>query len=225
MLFRSPYSRSSLMSLLYKEESFFFKERDFCFRQLEKSLNKSFEHDLCNSSYDFVVLDLIEERLDVVEDERGLCITLTQELIKNFSFKATKYYRYNDPERIYKVKLAMRSLFSNCIERKITPVILNPSPAEFFVTKDGNVVSFNGNDCPSDFVEILNEYIVEARKIGYVVIDIPSEITKVSTIYHRWAPSEWHYKTDVYFYVNSVLKMMKDEKIASNVPSAELIFN
>jgi hypothetical protein len=217
------YARTSLVSLMSPRPSSAFSvaldriASPFQRRVVGLELSRDLRHKLHLLDFDYILMDLIDERHDILEVEAGVYVTLTQE------FRATGYLEDNPLASRHVVacgstrhKLlwleALRRFVDLCASNGVKDkIIVNRT---FWATELANGQQIPGtsvgytelHNCLLEWMYHMIEPMLEPRQF----LPLPKALL-VSTLDHRWGPSPFHYDDAYYNYLKGRVKEHADE--------------
>lgn len=176
-------------------------------RMVTWDVEKSLPTLLSSAAHDAVIVDLIDERLSVVDLGQGTVLTLSSEAVKaGLTKDAGSLIRVTDPEFLSRWDAAARKLMELL---KNETVILN---RVFWASKDQY-----GQDLTQKFPVEHNNQVLEhmyntlEEGLDCLVIDYPDELM-VADSNHRWGLSPFHFTQDFYLHFLGKLREVLDER-------------
>lgn len=216
----SYFARSSLVSLMSRATSI--KETDihlnssFQRRMVMYDFNKEFRMKIQNEKLDYLLIDFIDERCNLLRIENGGFVTLSSELQKSGLVESGRYnfklHRRVNNERINELWFNACRQFISLLKNNISSekVILHKAYwATKYKNKENIICEFPEAQMESIRVnnEILERYysFFEQEFKGIKVIELEKE-EYMADESHEWGLSPFHYNYDYYLKVMERLK-------------------
>lgn len=211
------YARTSLISLMSQRPSTGVGVRveniksAFQRRVVEFELTRDFRRRIPELEFDYLLMDFIDERHDVVEVEPGSYVTLTAELESTGFLDANPLLRKSVIQcGSVKHKLLWREALVNFIElctalKILDKIVLNRT---FWATEmdDGKDIPGTNPIYTQKNNAILNwmYHMITPMLDRNQIISVPSA-RLVSSAAHRWGPSPFHYQDGYYQFLKNRL--------------------
>lgn len=198
------FARSSIISQYSKPLNI--KEEDiklpsnFQRRMVFFDLQKMFRRYIENSTSEYIIIDFIDERMNLIKLNHDSYITRSKEFANaNLKIKnSTVLHRHNLPEDLWFEKAA---LFINDIKKKfdLNKIILHKALwQEKYKTVAGELKAFENTEEIKLNNNLLKTYyhFIEANLEGINVIDLNDQFYSDES--HHWGKSPFHYEQQYY---------------------------
>jgi hypothetical protein len=169
-------------------------------RMVYYDLQKIVKRYLQNPATEYLIIDLIDERMNLIKVDEDSYVTRSKEFLNaNIKFKnSSVLYRQNLPENLWFKKAA---LFIEDIKKKfdVQKVILHKALwQEKYKTITGEIKAFENIEEISMNNQLLKMYydFIETNIEGIRVIDLNEQF--ISDESHRWGKSPFHYEKAYY---------------------------
>lgn len=211
------YARTSLISLMGPAPvapaiEFSRIGSPFQRRMVERDIARHFRQRVARLEFDYLLLDFVDERYDVLEIEPGTYVTVSQEFVQTNFLK--------DNPLLSECIIASGSIKFKILWYEALRSFLKLADAFGFKSRILlNRVSWakaldNGETIPGTsemYTDKNNELLawmyalVEAELDSQQILQIPQSLF-VSTVDHRWGSSPFHYADAYYDYMSNVLE-------------------